>query len=200
MYMLPDSDRTALLEHTLFSENLLSHEEYESALIKYLQQLNCGSYEICRKERGVIPMTAYPFHQRNTRRVTYIGSAGGWTRPSTGYTFRLSGIMAERLAEHIKGNHTHFARVLRPGRGIFYDRVMLDLLQRRNDLGPYFLFQVYVRNPLHRVFRFLDGASSFTEELWIVIKSSPRIQLLKSVYRVLTARKYAHKNLPHQDF
>ncbi|NBR59983.1 MAG: hypothetical protein EBT89_12625, partial [Opitutaceae bacterium] len=74
-------------------------EEYETAIQQYLSRLNCDSYEIERKERGIIPMTDYPFHRVNTKRVLMIGSAGGWTRASTGYTFKNSGILAERVAK-----------------------------------------------------------------------------------------------------
>jgi hypothetical protein len=65
---------------------------------------------------------------------------------------------------------------------------MLDLLQRRNDLGPKFLYQVYVKNPIDRVFRFLDGRSSRLEEMIIVMKSTPRWELIRSVFRVLLRR------------
>ena len=188
MYMLPYSPQSALLEHTVFSDTLLEQEEYESAIRQYLEKLNCGHFEIVRKEKGIIPMTDYPFHRMNTRRVIGIGSAGGWTRASTGYTFRNAGILAERIAIHLKAGDADFEKILRPGRGLFYDRVMLDLLQRRNDLGPKFLYQVYVKNPIDRVFRFLDGRSSRLEEMIIVMKSTPRWELIRSVFRVLLRR------------
>jgi len=185
MYMLPDSSNTALIEHTLFSEKLLSQEEYESAIQRYLTRLNCGSYEIVRKERGIIPMTDFPFQRMNSKRVIMIGSAGGWTRASTGYTFKNSGILAERVAKNFNAGAIDFEKILCRTRGLFYDRVMLQLLRHRNDLGPQFLFQVYKRNPLDRVFRFLDGNSTFAEEMKIVVKSTPRWELLKAVFRCL---------------
>lgn len=184
MYMLPDSSNTALIEHTLFSETLLSQEEYETAIRRYLTRLNCGPYEIVRKEKGVIPMTDYPFHRMNSKRVIFIGSAGGWTRASTGYTFRNSGVLAERITAHFKAGKRDFRQIVRPGRYLLYDRVMLDVLQRRNELGPQFLYKVYSRNPIDRVFRFLDGNSTFAEEMMVVLKSSPRWELIKSVIRV----------------
>ncbi len=183
MYILPDSRNTALIEHTLFSDTLLSQEEYETAIRRYLTRLNAGQYEIVRKEKGIIPMTDYPFHRMNTKRVIFIGSAGGWTRASTGYTFRNSGVLAERITANFLAGKRDFRPIVAPGRFLFYDRVMLDVLQRRNELGPQFLFKVYARNPIDRVFRFLDGSSTFAEEMMIVIKSSPRWELIKSVLR-----------------
>jgi lycopene beta-cyclase len=44
-------------------------------------------YEIIeKKEQGSI-MTCYPL-EKNTQRVLNIGTAGGWTKASTGYTFK----------------------------------------------------------------------------------------------------------------
>lgn len=184
MYLLPDTENTALVENTLFSSEILTTETYEASIRTYLEKLDCGSYHVERKEQGIIPMTDYPFQRMNSRRVVMIGSAGGWTRASTGYTFRNSGILAERVAIYMKTGKMDVTKLLHQGRSRFYDRVMLDLLERRNDLGPKFLFQVYEKNPLDRVLKFLDGTTSFIEEIKIVLHSTPRMELLRSVARV----------------
>ena len=62
MYVLPYSKDTALIEYTLFSEDLLKKEEYESAIKEYIsKRFQCKDYEIIEKETGSIPMTAYGF-------------------------------------------------------------------------------------------------------------------------------------------
>ena len=88
MYVLPTSTTEALLEYTLFSKNLLSKEEYEAEIQKYIENLGITEYEIIEKEEGNIPMTCYPFWKHNTKNIVNIGSAGGWTKASTGYTFK----------------------------------------------------------------------------------------------------------------
>ncbi|MEP1016901.1 lycopene cyclase family protein, partial [Maribacter dokdonensis] len=88
MYVLPYSNDTALIEYTLFSEKLLPTPEYEEAIEDYiLQRFQCQEYEIIEREFGSIPMTAYDFREHHTNRIRYIGTAGGWAKPSTGYTF-----------------------------------------------------------------------------------------------------------------
>ena len=90
MYVLPTSSTEALFEYTLFSKDLLPEAEYEAAIKDYLLEKGIANYTIKRKEKGSIPMTCYPFEQHNTSRMIHIGTAGGWTRPSTGYTFQYT--------------------------------------------------------------------------------------------------------------
>jgi lycopene beta-cyclase len=182
MYVLPTSKHEALFEYTLFSGNLLARSEYEEGIRDYLKQAGIHQYEIVEQEAGIIPMTTHPFHSKNTAHVLHIGSAGGWTKASTGYTFYLSGKLAARLCAHLKKG-TSLTSFHRKTRFAFYDAVMLDLLQRCNDVGAAFFTSVYQNNPIDRVFRFLNEESSLTDELQIIHKSTPRKELIRSVGR-----------------
>ena len=182
MYVLPTSKHEALFEYTLFSGNLLARGEYEEGIRDYLNQAGIREYEIVEQEAGIIPMTTHPFHSKNTAHVLHIGSAGGWTKASTGYKFYFAGKLLVRLCAHLKKgaslksfhSKTRFA---------FYDAVLLDVLYRRNDVGADFFTSVYQHNSIERVFRFLNEESSLTEELQIVLHSSPRKELIRSVRR-----------------
>ena len=88
MYVLPFSKTEALFEPTLFSHNELPLIEYENEIKKYLKNLGITDYVITEKEQGCIPMTSYKFWNKNKKNVMYIGTAGGWTKASTGFTFR----------------------------------------------------------------------------------------------------------------
>jgi lycopene beta-cyclase len=88
MYVLPTSTTEALLEPTLFSHKHLKKEEYETEIMNYAQKLGSKNYEIIDKEQGSIPMTSYPFWKKNTKNILNIGTAGGWTKASTGFTFK----------------------------------------------------------------------------------------------------------------
>ena len=184
MYVLPTSKHEALFEYTLFSGNLLARSEYEAGIRDYLTRAGIGEYEIVEQEAGIIPMTTHPFHGKNTAHVLHIGSAGGWTKASTGYTFYLSGKLAARLCAHLKKG-TSLTSFHRKSRFAFYDAVVLDVLQRRNDLGAAFFTSVYKHNPIDRVFRFLNEESSLPEELQIIRSSYPRKELIRSVGRAL---------------
>ncbi len=103
MYVLPTSVNEALVEYTLFSEHLLPKTEYETAIRDYLaKDLGCSDYEIVETEMGSIPMTAYDFKEHHTKNIRFIGTAGGWAKPSTGYTFKSTAKKIPKLVAHIK--------------------------------------------------------------------------------------------------
>ena len=104
MYVLPFSRREALVEYTLFSEKILDKEEYELAIKDYLSNMGIKSYQIIEVEQGNIPMTCHDFTKENTNRVLKIGTAGGWAKASTGYTFYSSVKKVKKLVAHLKDN------------------------------------------------------------------------------------------------
>jgi len=188
MYVLPTSATEALVEYTLFSDRLLSIAEYESAIEHYLKSLNAGHWEIERKEQGEIPMTTFPFQKKNTRRVLHIGTAGGWTRASTGYTFYNSMKQSAQLVTRLKNGMTDMRTFHRGSRFDFYDFVVLDVLKRRNDLGALFFTRVFKSNPIEVVFDFLNGESKLGQELRLIFYSKPKLQLMYSVFRYMMRR------------
>ena len=102
MYILPFSKREALIEYTLFSKELLDKKGYESFLKNYLNKIGISDYEVLSKESGKIPMTGYPFYKKNSKNIIYIGSAGGWSKPSTGYTIKNSIEKIDMILKFIK--------------------------------------------------------------------------------------------------
>jgi lycopene beta-cyclase len=47
-------------------------------------------------------MTCYPFWNKTTKRVLNIGTAGGWTKASTGYTFKNSDKKSSQLVAFLQ--------------------------------------------------------------------------------------------------
>jgi len=165
MYVLPTSGNEALLEYTLFSEELLPKEEYESAIKDYLEKhLGCSNYEIMETEMGSIPMTCYDFQEHHSENIRYIGTAGGWAKPSTGYTFASTVRKIPVLLDYIKTgkplNKLHFKN-----RFWFYDLLFLDVLYKDNANG-YYIFETLFknRNP-NLIFKFLDEKTAFWEDI-----------------------------------
>jgi lycopene beta-cyclase len=181
MYVLPFSKNEALVEYTLFSKNLLTENEYEIALEDYLVQLNAGNYEIINKERGSIPMTCYPFWERNTKNITHIGSAGGWTKASTGYTFKnadkLSDALVKQLAE---GAHT--IQLCKKDKFWYYDLLLLDILDRNNEKGAEIFSAIFRDGNAANTFKFLDEETSFSEDLKVILKC-PKLPFIKAAMR-----------------
>ncbi|MYW07888.1 NAD(P)-binding protein, partial [Streptomyces sp. SID2563] len=98
-YVLPLAPDRALVEYTEFSRRPLTTQAYESALGHYCRDvLRLGPLTVERTEQGAIPMTDARFPHRAGPSVFRIGTAGGATRPATGYTFAAVQRQARAIA------------------------------------------------------------------------------------------------------
>ncbi|MBR8744627.1 lycopene cyclase family protein [Nocardiopsis sp. MG754419] len=164
-YVLPSSPREALVEYTEFGRAALRTEEYDEALTAYCAQVGLGEVEVTAAEQGVIPMTDATFPTRVGRRLFRIGTAGGATRPSTGYTFsgvaRQTAAVARALAE----DRTPIPPVPYRARHLAMDAVMLRALDTGRVRGSDFFARLFAANRLGDVLAFLDGTSPLPREL-----------------------------------
>ena len=183
LYLLPTSKNEALVEFTLFSKDLLSNSEYEIEINKYLKSLEIEDYKINLKENGVIPMTCFPFDNANSKNIINIGTAGGWTKPSTGYTFRFIDKYSNSIIAIIKSDKS-FKDFKLKSRFWFYDLLFIDVLYYNNHLGSILFENMFRKNKFKSIFRFLDNESNFTEELKI-ISSFPKWIFIKSFFKNL---------------
>jgi len=157
VYVLPTSRRTALVEHTVFSASTWPREAYEAELRAYLSEVRgLDAYDVGRTEYGVIPMTDRPFPAQRGARVITIGTAGGQTKPSTGYTFRRVVRHAEALARAMAHGGTPHLRQPRWRRHDWMDAVLLRALATGRQDGSAFFSRLLERNPPERVLAFLD--------------------------------------------
>ena len=74
-----------MIETTWLSKKNDSLKDYESQIKIYLNDLGIKDYKINYKEEGAIPLF-YPINKKENNKIN-IGTAGGMTRLSTGYTF-----------------------------------------------------------------------------------------------------------------
>ncbi len=167
LYLLPQNDRQALVEYTLFSKDLLTTKEYEDGIEAYLKSMNITSYQIEEKEQGNIPMSCYPFNHSNTPSLLHIGTAGGWTKASTGFTFMNTVRQINRLIPFLKTGRD-LTTFHQKSRFWFYDLLFLDVLEKYNDKGSELFIRMFDKNPPVRIFRFLDEKTSFGEELLVL--------------------------------
>ncbi len=167
MYVLPTSENEALLEYTLFSKNLLSKGEYEAEIQKYIENLGITEFEIIEKEQGNIPMTCYPFWKHNTKNIVNIGSAGGWTKASTGYTFKNASKKSKALVHFLK-SESDFTKFHKKDKFWFYDLLLLDILSSKNKLGSKIFSSMFKKGDSTVIFKFLDEETSIWEDLQVI--------------------------------
>jgi lycopene beta-cyclase len=183
MYVLPTSENEALLEYTLFSKNLLSKEEYEAEIQKYIENLGITEYEIIEKEQGNIPMTCYPFWKHNTKNIINIGSAGGWTKASTGYTFKNASKKSKALVQFLK-SESDFTKFHKKDKFWFYDLLLLDILSSKNELGSKIFSSMFKKGNSTMVFKFLDEETSFSEDLQVIWRCPKMIFVQSLIGRI----------------
>ncbi|MFQ3341174.1 MAG: lycopene beta-cyclase [Flavobacteriaceae bacterium] len=173
LYVLPLNTNRALVEYTLFSSNLLEKKAYEEGIKSYLETQKITDYEVEEKEQGNIPMSCFPLDQFNTPSLLNIGTAGGWTKASTGFTFMNTYRNVSEVVSFLKTEKPldHFNR---KNRFRFYDLLFLDVLTKYNDQGGMLFERMFEKNAPLTIFRFLDEKTSFIEELRIASSFSLR--------------------------
>ena len=180
MYVLPTSATEALVEYTLFSKDLLTRKEYEDEIEIYIKKLGITNYEIVDKEQGNIPMTSYEFWKNNSKNIINIGSAGGWTKASTGFTFRNVTKNAEKLVQFIQ-KESDFRKFHKKDKFWFYDLLFIDVLFKNNELGSSVFSSLFIKGNPALIFKFLDGETTFVEDLKVMLKC-PTIPFAKALF------------------
>lgn len=173
VYVLPLSERKALIEYTIFSKALLKEHEYDQELKSYLNTfLKLTNYTIDEEEFGVIPMTNanFPIFKQG---MYFIGTAGGQTKPSTGYTFRFIQKQADEIVEELIFRGTPSKKRNMKKRFLFYDSTLLHILSDQLLEGKTIFSTLFKKNPASHIFKFLDNETSVKEEI-ILINSLPK--------------------------
>ena len=173
MYVLPLDKNTALFEYTLFSKDLLEYAEYENAIGDYLNKKNISNFTILEKEKGSIPMTCFEFYKFNSKHILNIGTAGGWTKASTGYTFRNTTKKTQEVANFLKHNDD-LSKFQNRTKFWYYDLLLLDVLANHNGEGSNMFSSMFKNGNANTIFRFLDEESNLIEDLRIILSVPPK--------------------------
>ncbi len=183
VYVLPFSKNNALIEYTLFTKELLPSEKYDEELRNYIGDfLSIQHYKITEEEFGVIPMTneklSFKGHAWN------IGTAGGQTKASSGYTFQFIQKQSQQILEYLLTGEPLTNMPETPGRFRFYDNTLLEVLYHDKVPGKEIFTTMFKKNKPQQVLRFLDNESSLSDELKI-ISSLPVWPFLKAAWKQL---------------
>lgn len=180
-YVLPFSNKTALIEYTLFSKKLLLQEQYDSELKNYIKTiLQVDNYKIKEEEFGIIPMTNEKFSFAG--KAWNIGAAGGQTKASSGYTFQFIQKQSRDIVECLVNGKSLKDVPETPGRFRFYDNTLLDVLYHNTFPGKGLFTRLFKKNTPQQVLKFLDNESTLSEELKI-ISSLPVWPFLKAALK-----------------
>jgi lycopene beta-cyclase len=163
---LPVSSRQALVEYTLFTADLLPQEAYDTALQDYISRYITGkSYETLHTEWGVIPMTNLKFPKQRGA-VLNIGLAGGQVKASSGFAFQFIQRRADAIVASLKtGDTTCHRDTLQDKKFRLFDGVLLQILSTGRLGGDRIFTDLFQKNEVQRIFRFLDNETGLADDL-----------------------------------
>ena len=178
-YTLPFSKKKALVETTWISNlNHPSNQDYSTQLEDYIKsKLKIKNYEIKFKETGAIPL----FHPKNIKKMNQmeIGTAGGMTRLSTGYTF----MNIQDQSKYIRENFESIEKVDNftiNSKYKFLDNIFLKVLKKNSGKMPEIFFKMFNCSP-STVINFLSNKSNIYEDFSIILKM-PKLVFLRELF------------------
>jgi lycopene beta-cyclase len=186
MYLLPFNEMQALVEYTLFSDQILAISEYDKELNEYLAKHypDCA-YTIQHEEIGAIPMTQQIFS--NFKAPIYaIGALGLAIKASTGYAFQFIQQQCKGIVKQLEIGATINTNVHNT-RHRFYDAVLLHVLFYHKMQGAQIFKRIFAKNNAATVFKFLSNTSTLWEDIQIM-RSLPTRIFLPAAIAVLCRR------------
>ena len=178
-YTLPFLKTKALVETTWLSKmNDSSQKDYDSQIKDYIENhLNLKNYKITYKEQGAIPLF-YPSHETGENQIN-IGTAGGMTRLSTGYTFLNIQEHSKYIRENIE-NISNAKKFEINKKYQFLDDIFLRVLNKNPEMMPDIFFKMFKSSP-KTVIKFLSNKSNFLEDLSVIFKM-PKWTFIKALF------------------
>ena len=178
-YTLPFSKNKALIETTWLSDlEDQSLMDYDLQLENYIKNnLGIKNYKINFTEKGAIPLFYTSF--KNENRIINIGSVGGMTRLSTGYTFLNIQEHSKYIVKNI--DNIDEAKIFNLGKKYqFLDKVFLRVLEKYPEKMPKIFFNMF-KTSSNTIIKFLSNKSNIIEDINIISKM-PKLIFLKALF------------------
>ncbi len=180
-YLLPSSPYESLVEFTIFGENVLPQEEYITEIKNYFRNyLPATNFEIVEEEFGVIPMGDVPLKTMENQFIINIGTRGGQTKASTGFTFYNIQQQSDELIETLVAQKPLSKLRFQQERFRQYDAMLLNLMQYERYETRTIFGMLFQKHPVERVLRFLNNETNFGEELKIMA-SMPTLPFVQAL-------------------
>ena len=155
-----------MIETTWLSKEDKSLKDYESQMKNYINRLGLKDYKINFKEEGAIPLF-HPLNKKEKNKIN-IGTAGGMTRLSTGYTF----LNIQEHSKYIRMNIENIKNTKKFNLGKkyqFLDKVFLRVLEKYPQKMPSIFFDMFGTSS-KTVIKFLSNKSNFLEDIMLINK------------------------------
>ncbi len=151
---------------------------YDDQLKDYIKNnLRINNYKVNFKETGAIPL----FHPKNIKKLNQIeiGTAGGMTRLSTGYTFLNIQEQSQYIRQNLeKIRDTKLFSI--KSKYQFLDKIFLKVLRNNPNKMPKIFYKMF-NCSANTVINFLSNKSNIYEDISIISKM-PKLIFLKQIF------------------
>ena len=176
-YVLPFSKNKAMIETTWLSKKNDSLKDYDTQIKIYLNNIGIKDYKINYIEEGAIPLF-YPINKKENNKIN-IGTAGGMTRLSTGYTF----LNIQEHSKYIRKNIENIQKMQLYNIGKkyrFLDEIFLKVLSKYPEKMPNIFSKIF-SGSYSTAIKFLSNKSNVFEDFSIILKM-PKWIFIKSIF------------------
>jgi lycopene beta-cyclase len=181
-YVLPFEKNKILVETTWISKGGARPQvKYQSEIENYLRfklYIKQKDYKIVHKEQGAIPLF-HPTYVEEENKIN-IGTAGGMTRLSTGYTFTN----IQQHSRFIRKNLENIRNVKKfkiNKKYIFFDKIFLKVLEKNPKEMPS-IFSGLFRGLTTPIVKFLSGTSNIFEDLIVILQTDKKWLFIKAFF------------------
>lgn len=191
VYVLPISSQKALIEFTIFSDNLIKKEEYNYYLKNYIEntlkinnyQINANEYQISETEFGIVPMSDESHNMFPADKIVKIGTAGGYVKASSGYSFQRSQLFLQKLVKALEKKQELPNQINNKWKA-YLDSVLLNVMAKKRTNQAEIFTLLFKKNGAPKVLKFLSEETNLFEDITLM-NTVPKLPFIKSAIRVI---------------
>ena len=181
VYILPYSNKRALIEYTVFSEKPLLAKQLDGYInLALSRNLKDVSYKTLRTEYGKLPMGYQNKPDSVEPNYIYAGLFAGSARPSSGYAFQRIQSWANRCASTYLNNQTLSHPPKDPIILMMMDDIFLNVLKSNPKSSIKLFFNLFSKCKPDAMIRFLSDHAKLSDYLSIIF-SMPKTLFLKEL-------------------
>jgi lycopene beta-cyclase len=189
IYCLPTSNSKALIEYTVFSEELFVAEQLIDRLLEKIDEYtNNAGYKIIRKEAGILPMGNQLIEQKEDPTYLFAGLFAGAARPSSGYAFQRIQNWAKECAFELKNKHQ--LKKFKKDAWIqkWMDLLFITVIKKNPTIGAKVFVELFKNCDVRTVANFMSDHSSLWDKLKIVT-SLPALTFLSAIPELIRSKR-----------
>jgi len=189
IYCLPTSKTTALIEYTVFSEELFVAEQLNTKLLEKIGEYTQNTiYKILRKEAAILPMGNQEIEQKEDPTYLFAGLFAGAARPSSGYAFQRIQTWAKECALELKDNHQ--LKKFKKDSFIqkWMDLLFITVIKKNPTIGAKVFEELFKNCEAKTVAKFMSDRSSLLDKLKIVT-SLPALPFLLAIPELIRSKR-----------